>query len=60
MTMLREAGIGEWTAPEAGGDQVSMGYGYKIILENLEEVSLHTGNDGTTLMLDRVIPERAE
>ncbi len=49
-----------WTAAERGGGQVSMGYGYKIILENLEEVSLHTGNDGTTLMLDRAIPERAE
>jgi anti-sigma regulatory factor (Ser/Thr protein kinase) len=49
-----------WTAPERSGGQVSMGYGYKIILENLEEVSLHTGNDGTTLMLDRAIPERAE
>lgn len=47
-----------WTAP--GGDQISMGYGYKIILENLEEVSLHTGNYGTTLMLDRMIAERAD
>ena len=31
-----------------------------MAFENLEEVSLHTANEGTTLMLDRVIPERAE
>jgi anti-sigma regulatory factor (Ser/Thr protein kinase) len=49
-----------WTSPTGGGDQVSMGYGYKIILENLEEVSVHTGNDGTTLMLDRMTAERAD
>jgi len=49
-----------WTAPRGSLDQVSMGYGYKLILENLEEVSLHTGNDGTTLMLDRMIRERAD
>jgi len=49
-----------WTAPQGSSDQVSMGYGYMLILENLEEVSLHTGNDGTTLMLDRMIQERAD
>ena len=49
-----------WTGPQGSEDQVSMGYGYKLILENLEEVSVHTGNDGTTLMLDRMIPERAD
>jgi hypothetical protein len=32
-----------------------MGYGYKIILDNLESVYLHTGDEGTTLILDRTI-----
>ena len=40
-----------WIGP--GGDQPSMGYGYKIILDNLEQVYLHTGGEGTTLILDR-------
>ena len=32
-----------------------MGYGFKIILDNLDAVALHTGPNGTTLLLDRVI-----
>jgi len=39
---------------------VSMGYGYKIILENLEQVYLHTGTKGTTLILDRTFDERPD
>ncbi len=42
-----------WIGP--GGDQPSMGYGYKIILDNLEHVYLHTGSEGTTLILDRTL-----
>jgi anti-sigma regulatory factor (Ser/Thr protein kinase) len=42
-----------WT--EAGSRQPSMGYGYKIILDTLERVYLHTGDEGTTLVLDHTI-----
>ena len=42
-----------WTEEVESGDQPSMGYGYKIILDNLERVFLHTGAEGTTLVLDR-------
>jgi len=42
-----------WTEEVETGDQASMGYGYKIILDNLERVFLHTGAEGTTLVLDR-------
>ena len=31
-----------------------MGYGYKIILDYLDAVGLHTGPGGTTLLLDRM------
>jgi anti-sigma regulatory factor (Ser/Thr protein kinase) len=44
-----------WVAPGARADQPSMGYGYKIILDNLQAVYLHTGGNGTTLLLDRAI-----
>jgi len=45
-----------WTESAGGGTgQPSMGYGYKIILDNLERVYLHTGDEGTTLVLDRTI-----
>jgi hypothetical protein len=30
-----------------------MGYGFKIIVDNLDGVGLHTGDGGTTLILDR-------
>jgi anti-sigma regulatory factor (Ser/Thr protein kinase) len=44
-----------WTEEAGGAGQPSMGYGYKIILDNLERVYLHTGAEGTTLVLDRTI-----
>ncbi len=44
-----------WTDEAGGAKQPSMGYGYKIILDNLERVHLHTGDEGTTLILDRTI-----
>ncbi len=44
-----------WIEPPAVGGQASMGYGFKIILDNLDAVALHTGPDGTTLLLDRAI-----
>jgi len=44
-----------WTEEAGGVNQPSMGYGYKIILDNLERVYLHTGDEGTTLVLDRTI-----
>ena len=44
-----------WTEKAGGVYQPSMGYGYKIILDNLEHVYLHTGSEGTTLVLDRTI-----
>jgi anti-sigma regulatory factor (Ser/Thr protein kinase)/1,2-phenylacetyl-CoA epoxidase PaaB subunit len=44
-----------WTEEAGGANQPSMGYGYKIILDNLERVYLHTGDEGTTLVLDRTI-----
>jgi anti-sigma regulatory factor (Ser/Thr protein kinase) len=42
-----------WIEPPAKGGQASMGYGYKIILDYLDAVALHTGPAGTTLLLDR-------
>ncbi len=42
-----------WIQPPAEGGQASMGYGYKIILDYLDAVALHTGPAGTTLLLDR-------
>jgi anti-sigma regulatory factor (Ser/Thr protein kinase) len=44
-----------WIEPPSVGGQASMGYGFKIILDNLDAVALHTGPEGTTLLLDRVI-----
>jgi anti-sigma regulatory factor (Ser/Thr protein kinase) len=44
-----------WIDPQAKGGQASMGYGYKIILDYLDAVALHTGPGGTTLLLDRLI-----
>ena len=32
-----------------------MGYGYKIILDHIDRVCLHTGPSGTTLILDQLI-----
>jgi anti-sigma regulatory factor (Ser/Thr protein kinase) len=43
-----------WLEPPAKGGQASMGYGYKIILDYLDSVALHTGGGGTTLVLDRL------
>jgi anti-sigma regulatory factor (Ser/Thr protein kinase) len=43
-----------WIEPPAKGGQASMGYGYKIILDYLDAVALHTGPGGTTLVLDRL------
>ena len=42
-----------WIEPPAKGGQASMGYGFKIILDNLDAVGLHTAATGTTLILDR-------
>ena len=39
--------------PPAKSGQASMGYGFKIILDNLDAVSLRTTATGTTLILDR-------
>jgi len=44
-----------WIEPPAIGGQASMGYGFKIILDNLDAVALHTCPEGTTLLLDRVV-----
>jgi anti-sigma regulatory factor (Ser/Thr protein kinase) len=44
-----------WIEPPSEDGPASMGYGYKIILENLDEVSMHTGASGTTLILDRTV-----
>jgi anti-sigma regulatory factor (Ser/Thr protein kinase) len=43
-----------WIEPPSKGGQASMGYGYKIILDYLDAVALHTGPHGTTLLLDRM------
>lgn len=43
-----------WIEPPAEDGQASMGYGLKIILDNLDTVGLHTGDDGTTLLLDHM------
>lgn len=42
-----------WIEPPAQSGQASMGYGFKIIMENLDGVGLHTHGQGTTLVLDR-------
>ncbi len=41
-----------WIGPPARDGQASMGYGLKIILDNVDAVGLHTASDGTTLILD--------
>jgi anti-sigma regulatory factor (Ser/Thr protein kinase) len=43
-----------WMDPPAEEGQASMGYGLKIILDNLDSVGLHTGDAGTTLLLDHL------
>jgi anti-sigma regulatory factor (Ser/Thr protein kinase) len=43
-----------WMEPPAEDGQASMGYGLKIILDNLDAVGLHTGDGGTTLLLDHM------
>ena len=45
----------DWTETGASHARASMGYGYKLILDNLDEVYLHTGTEGTTLILDHTI-----
>ena len=42
-----------WIEPPTKQGQASMGYGFKIILDNLDAVGLRTGQTGTTLLLDR-------
>jgi anti-sigma regulatory factor (Ser/Thr protein kinase) len=44
-----------WIEPPDISGQASMGYGFKIITENLDVVGLHTRAEGTTLLLDRII-----
>lgn len=43
-----------WMEPPSANGQASMGYGLKIILDNLDAVGLHTGESGTTLFLDQM------
>lgn len=43
-----------WMEPPAEDGQASMGYGLKIILDNVDAVGLHTGDGGTTLLLDHM------
>lgn len=43
-----------WMDPPTSDGQASMGYGLKIILDNLDTVGLHTGESGTTLLLDHM------
>ncbi len=42
-----------WIEPPTKKGQASMGYGFRIILDYLDAVGLHTGQMGTTLLLDR-------
>lgn len=42
-----------WIDPPTAKGQASMGYGFKIILDYLDAVGLHTCSTGTTLLLDR-------
>jgi anti-sigma regulatory factor (Ser/Thr protein kinase) len=42
-----------WIEPPTADGPASMGYGFKIILDYLDSVGLHTGRTGTTLLLDR-------
>jgi len=43
-----------WMEPPQGEGQASMGYGLKMIFDNLDAVGLHTGESGTTLLLDHM------
>ncbi len=43
-----------WIEPPRGEWRVSMGYGLKMIFDNLDAVGLHTGESGTTLLLDHM------
>jgi anti-sigma regulatory factor (Ser/Thr protein kinase) len=42
-----------WIEPPTASGTASMGYGFKIILDHLDAVGLHTRPTGTTLTLDR-------
>jgi anti-sigma regulatory factor (Ser/Thr protein kinase) len=42
-----------WSGRPSAGSRNSMGYGFKIILDYLDAVRLHSGPSGTTLILDR-------
>jgi anti-sigma regulatory factor (Ser/Thr protein kinase) len=42
-----------WIEPPTSKGPASMGYGFKIILDYLDSVGLHTGRAGTTLLMDR-------
>lgn len=42
-----------WSSVPAAASANSMGYGFKIILDYLDAVELHSGPSGTTLILDR-------
>jgi anti-sigma regulatory factor (Ser/Thr protein kinase) len=42
-----------WLETPAKRAQASMGYGYKIILDHISSVCLHTAASGTTLILDQ-------
>ncbi len=44
-----------WGSRKAVDSSPSMGYGFKIILDNLDAVGLFTSPLGTTLILDRVL-----
>jgi anti-sigma regulatory factor (Ser/Thr protein kinase) len=44
-----------WLEGPGKDAQGSMGYGYKIILDHIDTVCLHTGPSGTTLILDQRI-----
>lgn len=44
-----------WIDPPDASGQASMGYGFKIMTENLDVVGLYTQPDGTTLLLDRIV-----
>jgi anti-sigma regulatory factor (Ser/Thr protein kinase) len=58
-TVVADEGSGlnflNWIDPPTVKGQASMGYGFKIILDNLDAVGLHASQTGTTLLLDRVI-----
>jgi anti-sigma regulatory factor (Ser/Thr protein kinase) len=42
-----------WIEPPSDRGQASMGYGFKIIVDHLDGVGLHSSGTGTTLILDR-------